>query len=96
MTERGAIQKLVRHAKAHGWSVPSVDDGGEEVPCKSEKDVLDTVFSVDMSRIYFEKEGNVHSALIVLGNSPDEVVADWGYSEGDADGFNAMMEALQL
>jgi hypothetical protein len=33
--------------------------------------------------------------LLVLGNDMD-IVSDWNYSEGDADGFNAAMEKFNV
>lgn len=32
-----------------------------------------------------------HGVLLVFGNSADEVISDWNYNDGDADGFNAVM-----
>lgn len=37
-------------------------------------------------------EAAEHGVLLVLGNGED-VISDWNYSEGDADGFNAAMDA---
>jgi hypothetical protein len=34
-----------------------------------------------------------HGVLIVLGNDGYDAISDWNYSEGDADGFNAAMDA---
>lgn len=93
-TERGVVQGLIRHLKAQGFALAYANDGEEIMKAPNEKLALDTVFSVDESWLGFKSEGNKsHSVYIVLGNSPEEAIADWGYSEGDADGFDKAMEA---
>lgn len=93
-TERGVLQSLIRYMKPRGFELLGVNDGEETVKTSNEKDALDTVFSVDESWMIFRKQGFTrHSVYVVLGNSPEEVVADWGYKEGDPDGWDKAMEA---
>lgn len=95
MVERMMIRKLVRTMKKAGWVAVSVYDGEEHVRCKTEAEVMDNVFGVDEAGIRFQNEaGNRHSAAIVLGNDGYDCIADWGYAEGDPDGFNALMETV--
>jgi len=76
--ERKIVRHLIRTAKAHGYAVKQVWDGGERVNCKTEAEAMDAVFSVDESIIYFkhpDRPSN-HCALIVLGNSGYDSIAD--------------------
>jgi hypothetical protein len=104
--EKKVIRGLLRHMKKAGWAAWRVNDGEEMVPCMGiEKRVMDAVFAVDESSIRFipvaalewsppvRKAEVEHGALIVLGNDGWDAISDWNYSEGDADGFNAAMEA---
>lgn len=93
--ERKVVRKLVRVMKAHGWDADLVDDGGDygdEVKTSSEKDVMEAVFAVDEARIRFIKGEAKHWVVIVLGNDGYDCIADYGYTEGDPDGFVAIME----
>lgn len=98
--ERLVVQNLIDGALAAGWTVPSVDDGGDDrVKCATSKDVMDAVFSVDDSVIHFRKPtSGRHSAVIVLGNGLD-CVSD--HSVGDAfqreviGPSNAFIESLE-
>ena len=76
--ERKVVRHLIRTAKAHGYQLKAVWDGGERVKCDLESEAMDSVFSVDESTIYFkhpdELEG--HCAFIVLGNDGWDAIAD--------------------
>ena len=95
--ERKAVRRLVRHLQAAGWSVPKVWDGGEWVRTRTIGAVVDTVFSVDDSLIHAVKGEARHNVYIVLGNAPDgsEIVCDYGFTDGDPDGFDAVMSAFE-
>lgn len=97
-TDRSALQHVIREMKKRGWNVRSVDNGGGYVKMagKGETEILDEALASDDARIRFESaEGDHrHTILIVLGNSPWEIVADWGYAVGDTDGFDAAMNAV--
>lgn len=79
--ERKVVRRLIRVAKAAGWSIPVVYDGGENVKCSSEKDVMDAVFAVDESYIRFRKmiDGKMIgcTAFIVLGNDGYDAICDY-------------------
>lgn len=62
------------------------------------KAAMELVFNLDEVSLRFRAKagsGQIanreHGVLVVLGNGED-CIADWNYSEGDADGFNAIME----
>lgn len=87
--ERRAIRKLCQMARAKGWPPLAVDNMGEVIYTTSDREVLEHVFSVDESRIEFMgPEGKKAVALIVLGNSPSEVVADHSIRPG----FSELMD----
>lgn len=90
--ERRLVRKLVRVMKEHGWEATHVDDGGDEFEKVSgETQVMEAVFAVDEAQICFRKGDAYHWVMIVLGNDGYDAIADWAYSEGDPDGFNAIM-----
>ena len=76
--ERKVIRHLIRTAKAHGYALVRVWDGEESIRVSTERDAMDTVFSVDESRIVFKhpSEPKAHCAVIVLGNDGWDAVAD--------------------
>lgn len=84
--EKRLVRKLVREMKAGGWDACRVWDGGENVKCGSEGDVMDAVFSVDDSGIRFVKvlaDGSkiARGAAIVLGNDGYDAIADYSLSD---------------
>lgn len=81
--ERMAIRELIRIASDAGWNLVGVNDGEELHLISHEPTVLDHIFSVDESKMYFAKEGIRASVFIVLGNSGAEVIADYGSSDLD-------------
>lgn len=102
--ERKVIRHLVTTMATHGWKVVKVNDGEEDVrvPEKTTAHaemelILDTVFSVDESVIYFHRSfanrGMTHYAVIVLGNDGWDCVADHSCSQAHAmDDFAKLMD----
>ena len=83
--ERKVVCHLIRTMKENGWIAYAVNDGEEVVKCSTETEVINNVFDVDESSIYFRKEGfeEACSAYIVLGNDGWDAIADHSYpSEG--------------
>lgn len=78
--ERLVIQKLLDTARLAGWSVPCVYDGQDNVPCSTDQDVLDAVFSVDECHIRVCKRFDVRTVpctvFIVLGNDGWDCICD--------------------
>jgi len=76
--ERKVVRKLIRVAKARGWTPVRVDCGDTLTTSPLESDILDAVFSVDESVVRFRKDGvrGVHCAVIILGNDGYDCIAD--------------------
>ena len=72
--------------------------------------VLDAIFEVDEAWLFVRREHKQedlaeqvcavladmdvsHSILLVCGNGED-IIGDWSYREGDADGFKALMDKI--
>lgn len=87
------VWNLIKHLNASGWAVVKVYDGDEYTHTVSEKQALEVIFNLDDAQVGFKKEGptKTHYVKLVLGNDLD-IISDWNYSEGDPDGFNAVME----
>lgn len=92
--EKRVVFELIEWLRLRSFLCVGVDDGEEYYPTNTTVEAMEHVFSVDDSTLRFEHVGTSrqHSVLIVLGNSPEEVIADWGYTEGDPDGFNAAVD----
>lgn len=89
--ERRIVANLIAHMERAGWKVQGVHDGDGFDKADTMKAAMELIFNLDLARLYFEKGDDEHGVLLVLGNDLD-IVSDWGYSEGDTDGFNAAME----
>lgn len=48
----------------------------------------------DEARVTFKKGEAKHRAYLVLGNSPEEVICDYSYSESGADDFGKLVDAF--
>ena len=92
--ERRLVRHLIRVMDLAGWKISCIDDGGEFVKINSELEAMETVFSVDESRIYFKKGAQKHIVLIVLGNDGFDAIADYSTSVDDVDGFSAVMNKV--
>lgn len=91
--ERCIVANLIAHLAKHQWHPHSVFDGDDEIMVHSGKAAMELIFNLDEASVRFWKESRTHwhGILLVLGNGID-IVSDWNYSEGDADGFNAAMD----
>ncbi len=89
--ERKVIAHLIQVAQAAGYALVAVNDGEERVRVTTEAEALEAVFAVDESRIIFKhpEDEKGHCAVIVLGNSGWDCVAD--ASMGDR--WDAVIEA---
>lgn len=115
--ERLIVRSLITHLLARGWSPYSNDDGDAHVYCPTVERALDTVFSVDESRLHFaptklvqareailadkpkSKVGiaacdNACHAVLLIGGNGTDIISDWSFRDGDADGFSAAMNAF--
>lgn len=89
--EKRVVRHLIRVMKLAGWAIDFIDDG-EKVYIDSEKEAMDTVFSVDDCKIYFRKGQRNHWVFIVLGNDGWDAIADYSYSS--TDDFEKTMEIV--
>lgn len=103
--ERRIVANLIAHLERAGFQVHSVNDGDELAAVSTGKDAMERVFAVDEASLRFYRGGKKgqtfdelsnddwHGVLLVLGNGID-VISDWNYDAGDADGFDAAMNAF--
>jgi hypothetical protein len=100
--ERRVIYGLLCYLFQAGFVPVKLDDGEEIEHMQLDgqeriKEAMELIFNLDDCKLYVKKEGfTPHYVMFVLGNADDgsEVIADWGYSEADADGFDATMRAF--
>jgi len=80
-------------AKAHGYSLTRIWDGEDYEFPHNDEDAVSVVFSVDECQMLFKHpdEAKAHCAVIILGNSPWEVIADSSMG-GRWDGVMAEMD----
>ena len=81
--EKAIVRNLVGECIAAGFVPMEVDDGGDEnVPTIDIESVIEAVFSVDESRVYFQPIGDrghgkpKHGVFLVGGNGCD-IISDW-------------------
>lgn len=77
---------LARFQVAEGFNITAVHDGEEmiQIDQKLSKSAIrqtaaDIIVSVDESFVYINKDGMRARLFIVLGNEPEEIVADYNY-----------------
>lgn len=106
LLERRIVWNLIAHLKRHGWEPRAVNDGDDLILTNGDAiKTMEAVFSVDYAAIgfcpitehatQFRNTKVSHDVQIVLGNGED-CISDYNYCEGDADGFNAAMEAFNV
>jgi hypothetical protein len=93
--ERRIVANLIAHMEREGWKVQGVHDGDGFDKTPDMKSAMELIFNLDLAGLYFEKGSEEHRVLLVLGNDMD-IISDWNYSEGDADGFDAAMEKFNV
>jgi hypothetical protein len=100
--ERKVVYALLTELQQAGFKLVDIDDGEELTQILLNKgdftkQAMEVMFNLDDCTLYVFKEGfGQHYIRFVFGNADDgsEVVADWNYTVGDPDGFNAFMEAF--
>lgn len=98
--ERRVVAALIAFLHEQGYVAESVYIGEDEpivvqpegdTVASRTKAIMEEVFSVDDSWIYFRKgTDGVRWVRLVLGNSGDDVINDYGYSTSDDAWNNAM------
>lgn len=77
------VRSLLYRLVGAGWTIPRVWDGGGYVTCESRQDAIDAILSVDVSHVAtIHADHGKSTLMIVLGNSPGELVCDYGVCPG--------------
>lgn len=76
-TDSAAIRQIIRAVRADGWEFRYVNDGEDNVIVENEKKALEAITAVDLAYLFVKKDGLRGYILFVLGNSPEEVAADY-------------------
>jgi nucleoside-diphosphate-sugar epimerase len=95
LLERAIVWNLFQHLQARGWHVDKVDDGDAVHAVENAAEAMERVFAVEDARVTFRKLMRKRHTVVLIGGNAEDIVSDWNYSEGDADGFNAAMEAFK-
>lgn len=98
-TARRITRKLIRTLKAEGWTVVSVNDGGDIHRPRTEAEAMEVIFDVDCAWVRFAKPapvetGRTSHSVMIIGSNGEDVISDWNSYPHDSDGFNALMEAF--
>ncbi|ARV77156.1 hypothetical protein SKUL_57 [Pseudomonas phage Skulduggery] len=93
--ERRIAWNLMLWLQHKGFTVVNIDDGEEDTAVNNPLDAMELIFNLDEVRLEVASNtGGRHTILLVLGNGVD-MIADYGYSSGDPDGFDAAMQAFE-
>lgn len=95
--ERQVVANLIAHLGRAGFELCAVNDGDETLKVSTPQEAMELIFGVDEAWLYVRKQaGKKRWIFLVMGNADDgsEIITDYGYSEGDPDGFSAAMESF--
>ena len=74
---RVECKSFIEYLQKHGWDVVYVDlDDGEIIKPNNLEDIIENMTACDECRVRFKKDDCRITALIVLGNSPGELLCD--------------------
>lgn len=104
--ERCIVRQLIRHLQGAGFIPFRVNDGDSFKYTRTEAAALRAVFAVDDASLRFipaalkgagieDRKDAEHGVLLIGGNCED-IISDWNYDEGDADGFSKAMQAFDV
>lgn len=92
--ERKALWSILGDMADKGWTAYRTNDGERIEAHTDPESVMEVCFNLDEVRVGFRNEaGDKHNIFLVFGNSPNEIVCDWGFTDGDPDGFDAAISA---
>jgi hypothetical protein len=93
--ERRIAWNLLKHLEAAGFKVTSLDDSDNLTNLTGDpKEVMELLFDLDEADIYVKKgRHHEHAIRLIFGNGID-MISDYTFAEGDADGFEALMNAF--
>src|SRR5580765_3942124 len=96
--ERRIVAAMIAHLDRAGFSLTTVYDGEENTRVHTAKAAMELIFNLDEASVRFRKSAKtpIHGVLLIMGNGNNgqDIITDWNYSEDDADGFNAAMNAF--
>jgi hypothetical protein len=74
------VRDLLERLVSAGFAISEIDDGGDLIEFTTLDAAVDTITSVDESTVVTKdtQSNSEPVLLIVLGNGPDEIVADYG------------------
>lgn len=77
-TDRAAATQIIDAVVADGWGLLFVRDGEEDVQVSTRDEALEAIFAVDMAHLFVQHQDTDKTGWMwfVLGNDPEEVVAD--------------------
>ena len=75
-SDSAAIRQTVRALREAGWKLDGVWDGEESEPATNEDQAVELVTSLESAHLYVSKDGKGAWVYFVLGNDPEEVVAE--------------------
>ena len=81
-TDKAAISLTIRALQQAGHKLVLVDDGGEQVKVRTLQKALDAITAVDSAHLFVSLPDRPGTTWVwfVLGNEPEEVIADHGLS----------------
>lgn len=103
--ERRIVWNLLNYLTEKGFRVFTVDTSDELVDTADNKAVMEVVFDLDQADLHVEPIPALdatgseipsdveHVIRLVMGNGVD-MISDWIYTDGDPDGFKALMDAF--
>lgn len=96
------IKSFLHQIKKVGFIISKVQGGGglkaknPETGITKTDRVVETLMSTDEGSVTFHKGEHRITAQIILGNDPDELVADWSFNSPEADSaFEAGWDAFR-
>lgn len=81
-TDEAGIRQTIRALRNAGYVLDYVDDGEEQVKVTNENEAVDAITAVDSAHLFVKHNDGERASHVwfVLGNSPEEVIADHGIS----------------
>ena len=92
--ERKALWSILGDMADKGWTAYRTNDGDRNEAHTDDKSVMEVCFNLDECWVTFRNEACItHTIFLVFGNSPNEIVADWGFTVGDPGRFDPAITA---
>lgn len=89
-TQRKAVSSLLLNFQLQDFAIRAVNDGGESFCFRknknkfsARKEAADIICSVDQAWVRVEKDGNLATLFIVLGNDDSEILCDYSASSDE-------------